>query len=107
MSNLNHTKGTWGIHKFSVGNKPFIVDAGDECAPWIACSFRISAGSRVIGELTMSTLPPISAEISNVDNMQELNANIERICGLVNVCDGLTLDEVRDAVYAVRLAKEL
>lgn len=104
MSNQSksfHTPAPWGIHPFSENAEPMVVDPGAHHRPWVSFNLTISSGKRIVGELKMGTMQ-ISEHSSYlyVDNVRELRANVERVCELINICEGLTIDEVKLAIGA-------
>lgn len=101
MNNLKHTAGFWSVHRYDEKNEPFAVIPSDESnTAWVALTKKISAGDRIICEVKMSTWK--LGDVHTVDNLAEFNANVDRICGLANITEGLTLEQVEYAIQAYR-----
>jgi hypothetical protein len=101
MKNLKHTAGFWAVAKFDENNEPFAVIPSDTSGtPWVSLTKKISSGDRIICEVRMSTWRLGSTH--TVDNVVEFDANVDRICGLANITDGLSLEQVEHAIQAYR-----
>jgi hypothetical protein len=101
MNDLKHTTGFWAVAKFDENNEPFAVIPSDTSGtPWVSLTKKISSGDRIICEVRMSTWR--LGSIHTVDNVVEFDANVDRICGLANITDGLHIAQVEQAIEAYR-----
>lgn len=80
-----HTQGEWEIHRHYVDCKPFIV-TNDVGHKWVAFDLPISAGGKLIGSVTSSTL---RSGWPQVDNEEEARANARLIVAAPELLEAL------------------